>query len=53
MSEAQQLVASLKDAASDAELRIYDDEGHGLARLANRLDAYPRAIQFLDVVLRR
>lgn len=33
------------------ELRVYDDEGHGLARLANQLDAYPRAIQFLNEVL--
>jgi dipeptidyl aminopeptidase/acylaminoacyl peptidase len=33
------------------ELVIYEDEGHGLARLANRLDAYPRAVEFLDDVL--
>jgi dipeptidyl aminopeptidase/acylaminoacyl peptidase len=34
-------------------LSVYDDEGHGLARLANRLDAYPRAVEFLDEVLGR
>jgi dipeptidyl aminopeptidase/acylaminoacyl peptidase len=30
---------------------VYDDEGHGLAKRANRLDAYPRAIDFLGRVL--
>jgi dipeptidyl aminopeptidase/acylaminoacyl peptidase len=31
-----------------AELLIYDDEGHGLSKLKNRLDAYPKIVQFLD-----
>jgi dipeptidyl aminopeptidase/acylaminoacyl peptidase len=31
---------------------VYPDEGHGLAKLANRLDAWPRAVSFLDRVLR-
>jgi dipeptidyl aminopeptidase/acylaminoacyl peptidase len=34
------------------ELLIYEDEGHGLARLHNRLDAYPRALEFLKDVMR-
>ena len=29
------------------ELRVYADEGHGLAKRANRKDAYPAAIDFL------
>ena len=53
LGEAEQLVASLERRGVQHELRIYDDEGHGLARLANQLDAYPRAIQFLDEVLGR
>jgi dipeptidyl aminopeptidase/acylaminoacyl peptidase len=53
LGEAEQLVASLERRAVRHELRVYDDEGHGLARLANQLDAYPRAIQFLDEVLGR
>jgi dipeptidyl aminopeptidase/acylaminoacyl peptidase len=52
LGEAQQLVDSLERRGVEHELRIYDDEGHGLARLANQLDAYPRAIEFLDRVLR-
>jgi protease II len=50
-SEAEQIAASLKSRGIDHELLIYPDEGHGLARLANRLDAYPRAVDFLDRVL--
>jgi dipeptidyl aminopeptidase/acylaminoacyl peptidase len=53
LSEAEQLVASLGRRGVRHELLIYDDEGHGLARLTNQLDAYPRAIQFLDEVLGR
>jgi acetyl esterase/lipase/Tol biopolymer transport system component len=52
VSEAEQLVASLRERDVPCELCIYEDEGHGLARLANRLDAYPRAISFLDEVVR-
>ena len=51
VSEAEQLVASLSGRGVRCELAIYEDEGHGLARLTNRLDAYPRAIAFLDEVL--
>ncbi len=51
VSEAEQIVASLRERGVRCELCIYEDEGHGLARLANRLDAYPRAIAFLDEVV--
>jgi acetyl esterase/lipase len=53
LEETEQLVARLKQRGVRCELRIYDDEGHGLARLANQLDAYPGAIEFLDQVLGR
>jgi dipeptidyl aminopeptidase/acylaminoacyl peptidase len=33
------------------ELLVYADEGHGLLKLANRLDAYPRAAAFLEGAL--
>lgn len=29
------------------ELPVYGDEGHGLAKRANKLDAFPRALAFL------
>ena len=47
LSEAQQIKAALDGKGVDCELRVYDDEGHGLAKRANRLDAYPAAIEFL------
>jgi dipeptidyl aminopeptidase/acylaminoacyl peptidase len=50
-AEAEQIVASLRNRNVPCELLVYPDEGHGLARLANRLDAYPRAMAFLDAVL--
>jgi dipeptidyl aminopeptidase/acylaminoacyl peptidase len=51
VGEAEQIVASLEARQVRCELCIYEDEGHGLARLANRLDAFPRAIAFLDEVV--
>lgn len=53
LGETEQLAASLERRGVRCELRIYDDEGHGLARLANQLDAFPAAIEFLDEVLGR
>jgi dipeptidyl aminopeptidase/acylaminoacyl peptidase len=47
VSEAEQLVESLRRRGVPCTLRVYDDEGHGLVRLDNRLDAYTRAIGFL------
>jgi dipeptidyl aminopeptidase/acylaminoacyl peptidase len=52
LAEAEQLVAALRERGVPCELLVYGDEGHGLSRLENRLDAYPRALAFLDRVLR-
>ena len=52
LSEAEQLVAALAANGVSCELRVYPDEGHGLARRVNRLDAYPRALAFLAEHLR-
>ena len=51
LSEAEQIAKVLEAKEVRHELVVYPDEGHGLAKLANRLDAYPRAIDFLDEVL--
>ena len=53
LSEAEQVHAVLAAKGVETELLVYPDEGHGLARLDNRLDAYPKAVHFLDGVLRR
>jgi dipeptidyl aminopeptidase/acylaminoacyl peptidase len=47
VGEARQLHASLVARGVESELLIYDDEGHGLAKRANRLDASPRMLAFL------
>jgi dipeptidyl aminopeptidase/acylaminoacyl peptidase len=52
VTEARQLHAALSARGIPVELVVYPDEGHGLAKLANRLDAWPRAVSFLDGLLR-
>ena len=51
VGEAEQLVAAVSRRGIRSELVVYDDEGHGLARLANRVDGYGRAVHFLGEVL--
>lgn len=52
LSEAEQLAAAVTGNGVECELHVYGDEGHGLARRANRLDAYPKALAFLARHLR-
>jgi dipeptidyl aminopeptidase/acylaminoacyl peptidase len=51
LSEAEQIKAALDGKGVPCELRVYRDEGHGLAKRANRLDAYPAALEFLETHL--
>jgi dipeptidyl aminopeptidase/acylaminoacyl peptidase len=51
VGETEQLAIRLQDRGVDCQLVVYDNEGHGLARLPNRLDAYPKALAFLERVL--
>lgn len=53
LSEAEQIAAALAERGIRHELRVYADEGHGLAKRANRKDAYPAAIEFLAEILGR
>ena len=52
VGEAEQLAAALLANGVPCELLIFHDEGHGLAKRSNRLEAYPRAIDFLATQLR-
>jgi len=52
VGQTEQMVARLRERKVPCELVIYEDEGHGLARLANRLDALPRAVAFLAEILK-
>jgi dipeptidyl aminopeptidase/acylaminoacyl peptidase len=47
LSEAEQIAAALKKRKVPCELLVYGDEGHGLAKRKNKLDAYPKAFAFL------
>jgi dipeptidyl aminopeptidase/acylaminoacyl peptidase len=52
VGEAEQIVAALKSRNVPVEYLRYEDEGHGLIKLSNRLDAYPKMADFLDRYLR-
>jgi dipeptidyl aminopeptidase/acylaminoacyl peptidase len=51
LSEAKQIKAALGTKGVECDLRVYYDEGHGLAKRVNRLDAYPAAMTFLSRIL--
>ncbi|MDF2701610.1 MAG: peptidase prolyl oligopeptidase active site region [Rubrobacteraceae bacterium] len=48
VGEAEQIVERVRMNGGAVEYLLYEDEGHGLAKLANRLDAYPKIAAFLD-----
>lgn len=45
--ESEQIHDTLKTLDRDVELRIYDDEGHGLSKRKNRVTGYAAAADFL------
>ena len=47
-TEAEQIVKALKDRNATVQYKLYDDEGHGIAKLKNRLELYPLVADFLD-----
>jgi dipeptidyl aminopeptidase/acylaminoacyl peptidase len=47
-TEAEQIVSALKKRGATVQYKLYDDEGHGIAKLKNRLDLYPQVADFLD-----
>ena len=51
LGETEQIHRKLTTRGVRCDLLVYDDEGHGLHKLKNRLDAYPRAVAFLEEVL--
>jgi dipeptidyl aminopeptidase/acylaminoacyl peptidase len=45
--EAQQVVDAVKKRGGVAELKVFENEGHGFARVENQIDAYQRVSGFL------
>ena len=46
-SEAQQVVDAIKKRGGTADFKVYENEGHGFARVENQIDAYKRVADFL------
>jgi dipeptidyl aminopeptidase/acylaminoacyl peptidase len=47
-TEADQMVESLRRRGSPVEYLLFDDEGHGIVKLPNRIKAYTAVADFLD-----
>jgi len=45
--ESQQVVDAIKKLGGTVELKIYENEGHGFAKVENLIDAYQRASDFI------
>jgi len=48
VGEARQIVDAIKARGGIVEYLEFDDEGHGLVKLPNRIKAYPAVAAFLD-----
>jgi dipeptidyl aminopeptidase/acylaminoacyl peptidase len=46
-SETQQVVNAIKKRGGTVDYKIYENEGHGFARVENQIDAYQRVADFL------
>ncbi len=51
VGESEAIHAELAERGVRCELVIYEDEGHMVEKLANRIDSFERAVAFLDEVL--
>ncbi len=49
-TEAEQVVKALKDRNAIVEYKLFNDEGHGISKLKNRLELYPLVADFLDKI---
>jgi dipeptidyl aminopeptidase/acylaminoacyl peptidase len=47
-TEAEQIVEALRKRSAPVEYKLFDDEGHGIGKLSNRLIVYPMVANFLD-----
>src|SRR5208337_201250 len=47
--ESQQVADAVKKRGGSVQLKIYENEGHGFARVENQIDAYQRVSDFLKV----
>lgn len=52
-TEAEQIVAAIKKRGGIVQYKLYDDEGHGISKLKNRLELYPLVADFLDLYMKK
>ncbi len=52
-TEAEQIVAALRKRGAKVEYKLFDDEGHGISKLKNRLVLYPLVADFLDKYMKQ
>ncbi len=48
VGEARQIAEAARDQGVPVELLVFEDEGHGIAKRENRIDAYTAVAEFLD-----
>ncbi|ACV49246.1 MULTISPECIES: S9 family peptidase [Halomicrobium] len=48
VGEAEQIADAVREQDVPVELLVFDDEGHGIAKRENRIEAYTRVVEFLD-----
>jgi len=48
VGEAEQIADEARDQGVPVEKMIFDDEGHGISKLENRIEAYTAVVDFLD-----
>jgi dipeptidyl aminopeptidase/acylaminoacyl peptidase len=51
VSESEHIAAVLRERGVECELLIFEDEGHTVEKLPNRIETFERAVRFLDRVL--
>jgi dipeptidyl aminopeptidase/acylaminoacyl peptidase len=51
LSESEEIARVLREQAIRCDLVVYEDEGHTIEKLSNRIDAFTRMTGFLDEVL--
>jgi dipeptidyl aminopeptidase/acylaminoacyl peptidase len=48
VGEAEQIAEEAREQGVPVELLVFEDEGHGISKLENRIEAYTRVVAFLD-----
>jgi len=53
VGEAKQIASALEKRGVPVQLMVFEDEGHGISKLKNRLKAYPAVVTFLDTFVKK